>query len=105
TATGSNTAFEFDYNGKKIWQAPNNGEVSGENSENYHYEFTKLNSGNYMVAASQKKDLRIPANYEIDEQYIIGGMFTKKGNDFYREIKTDNLIEYDSNGKVIWYWK
>ncbi|HRO73984.1 MAG TPA: aryl-sulfate sulfotransferase, partial [Saprospiraceae bacterium] len=105
TATGSNTAFEFDYNGKKIWQAPNNGEVSGENSENYHHEFTKLNSGNYMVAASQKKDLRIPANYEIDEQYIIGGMFTKKGNDYYREIKTDNLIEYDSNGKVIWYWK
>lgn len=105
TATGSNAAFEFDYNGKKIWEAPNNGEVSGENSENYHHEFTKLKSGNYMVAASQKKDLRIPAHYKIDEQYIIGGMFIKKGEDYYKEIKTDNLIEYDSNGKVVWYWK
>ncbi len=105
TATSHFGAYEFNYNGKKLWEAPNDGKVSGDTSEAYHHEFTKLKSGNYMVAAAQKKDMKIPSAYKIKQEFIESGLFTKRGDNYYREVPTDNLIEYNSSGEVVWYWK
>jgi len=37
-------AYEINYNGDILWKAPDNGSVSGEHTEHYHHEFTRLSS-------------------------------------------------------------
>lgn len=104
TATSNHTAYEFDYNGKIIWQAPDDGKVNGDTSEYYHHEFTKLSSGNYMVAGMQHILLEVPKEKltEIQKQ---SDLFEIRNGRFYRRIPTDNLIEYNSKKEVVWSWK
>lgn len=105
TATTHSGAFEFDYNGKILWQAPNDGTVSGDTSENYHHEFTRLNNGNYMVAGAGSRLMKVPSYYQIKPELIASGLFEKKDDGYYRTVPTDNLIEYNSKKEIVWYWK
>lgn len=105
TSTSFWGAHEFNYNGTRIWEAPNDGKVSGDTSEAYHHEFTRLKSGNYMVAAAQRKNMQVPSTYKVKQEAVESGLFTKKGEHYYREVPTDNLIEYNAKGEVVWYWK
>lgn len=105
TATCAYGAFEFDYNGNTLWQAPDDGKVSGDTSEFYHHEFTKLGNGHYMVAAAERQMMKIPADVKLAPQQIESGLFEKKGNSYYRNVPSDNLIEYNKNKEVVWYWK
>jgi len=41
----SGNAYEVDYNGKVLWQAPNNGYVSHMDHEILHHEFTRCRTG------------------------------------------------------------
>lgn len=105
TATTHSGAFEFDYNGKVLWQAPNTGEVSGDTSENYHHEFSRLDNGNYMVAGAGTRHMKVPENYKIKPEFIASGLFEKREDGYYRTVPTDNLIEYNSKKEVVWSWK
>ncbi|HEY9176319.1 MAG TPA: aryl-sulfate sulfotransferase [Flavipsychrobacter sp.] len=95
-------AYEIDYNGKVLWQAPNDGRVSGDSTEHYHHEFTRLNNGNYMIACSKKTLKEIP-------QYVNKAAFKKdvmtvRGNKSYKYITFGTIVEYDTSNKIVWLW-
>lgn len=97
-------AFEFSYNGALIWKAPNDGKISGDSTEHYHHEFTRLDNGHYMVAGSVFFEKRVPSY--IDTNLLThDATFKRKGVNWYRNIEYGTLIEYDSKGKIVWSCK
>lgn len=86
TALIGNSAIEFDRDGKTVWQAPNDGKVNGEDQENYHHEFTKLPSGNYLVLGLDHVMRKVPNG--IDSVMVEFG----------------TVIEYNKSGDVVWSW-
>jgi hypothetical protein len=97
--------YEVNYDGKIIWQAPNDGKVSGSNTESYHHEFTKMANGHYMIAGAEALVKRIPGAWE--KYFADGDSTVKKGDDgnYYKQITSGTLIEYDASGNVVWSWK
>ncbi len=51
--SGGKDAYEINYDGEILWKAPNNGAVSGDTTEHYNHEFTRLSNGHYMIAGTQ----------------------------------------------------
>lgn len=109
TSTGTFTyidkdgAYEIDYNGNKVWEAPNEGKVNGESTERYHDQLTKLNNGNYMIMGNEivlrpMSDSYIPADSLQDK-------FIYKDGRWFCKVESGVLIEYDAHGNVIWSWK
>ena len=86
TALVGNSAIEFDRDGNKIWEAPNDGQVNGEVQENYHHEFTKLPSGNYLVLGLDHVMRKVPNG--LDSVLVEFG----------------TVIEYSPKGEVVWSW-
>ncbi len=105
TAVSDLEAFELDYNGRIVWQAPNDGKVSGNAKESYHHEFTKLSNGHYMVAGFQSTMEKAPADYKLKPGMLQPGRIEQRNDGIYRQTKSDNLIEYDKYKNVVWSWK
>lgn len=105
TFLAQDEALEINYNGKVIWKAPNDGKVSGKNTEGYHHEFTKLSNGHYMVAGSEIIKRRVPGARE--EFFADDDKSVTKATDgnYYKEFTCSTLIEYDADGKVVWFWR
>ncbi len=98
-------AFEINYNGKILWQAPNDGKVNGEKTERYHHEFTRLGNGRYMLLGNKTMWCRMPAKSgELPQPTTLKVRPDSSGKD-YRRIEFSSVIEYDSAGKIIWSWK
>ncbi len=86
TFIGNNDVpFEVNYDGEVIWSGPNNGAVSGDRSEHYHHEFSKLANGHYMVLGSES--------------------VTEQDKQDSNPLQFGTLIEYDKAGKVVWSWR
>lgn len=94
-------ACEIDYDGNLLWMAPTKGSVSGESTENYHHEFTRLKNGNYMVASSKIMLREVPPNVPLPTGNRNAVMQDGK---LFRKIPFGTIIEYDSAGKVVWSW-
>lgn len=114
TGTINEEAFCIDYTGNVIWQGPNDGKVSGDTSEFYHHELTKLSNGNYMVASHQFLMRKIPSYVRVDKEKYLDvttdpaaeqSMFQKRKDGYYRKLTLGNLIEYNAKGEVVWSWK
>lgn len=98
-------AVEVDYDGNIVWQAPNDGKISGDSTEFYHHEFVRLANGHYMVCGDEiwwaKPDSlhygskKMPTDIEAQ---------ARKGQN-YRRYVFGTLIEYDTAGNIVWYWK
>jgi len=82
---------EINYNGDILWTGPNSGVVSGDTSEHYHHEFTRLSNGHYMVLGNEK--LSPPVDVAADSTAITDA------------IPYGTIIEYDGMGNLIWSWK
>lgn len=79
-------AYELSREGKVLWKAPNDGEVSGDGGEDYHHDMQKLPNGNYMVLGNEFEKRKFPG--EADSvRFQIG-----------------TIIEYAPNGTVVWEW-
>ena len=99
--------YEISYDGTVLWKAPDKAEISGNNVEGFHHEFTKLSNGHYMVLGSEyacvdlrelKKDkLVVKSTKDILTQ---DSMWAKYANRTFGTI-----IEYDQKGNVVWSWK
>lgn len=79
-------AFEIDLSGNILWSTPDETIIETDTIRNFHHEFTKLENGNYLVLA----------------KYF-------RPNDVLSEVKSNTIpytivIEYDAEGKVVWYW-
>lgn len=97
-------AFEFDYRGKVLWRAPDKGIISGDSSEHYHHDFSRLGNGHYMVEGMQYMLRKIPANTDTTN-FFTDKTMVKKDGDYYKTIDCATLIEYDSAGNILWNWK
>lgn len=85
TALLDSTACEMDLRGNIIWQAPDDGKISGEAREGYHHNLTLLENGNYLVLGTDHAPRNDP-----------------EGNPLEAEFGT--IIEYDPSGNVVWSW-
>jgi len=87
--------FEINYEGDILWQGPNTGIVSGNTTEHYHHEFTRLTNGHYMVLGNEMpwEKPMFKSNTDTDT------------NVYHTSEPLPTIIEYDSNGKVVWSWR
>lgn len=78
---------EKDIYGNILWQAPNDGIVSGDSNEYYHHDFAKLDDGTYLTSSYQ---------------------FVKRPNYYDPQmtsrVRYNTLIQYDASGNVLWSW-
>ena len=100
-------AYEVNYDGSILWNAPNDGKVSGGAAEMYHHEFTRLASGHYMALGSEydQWNMILPSN---DSSFVIFHEGTRKpdsGAIRYPRLPFGTVIEYDEHGNVVWSWR
>ena len=103
-ANGQNSQiFEISYDGDILWKGPNDGKVSGDTSEHYHHEFTKLTNGHYMVLGTEFLLSKMAVQHDIR----IAKATDKEGikDSVERKVPYGTLIEYDEHGNLIWSWK
>ncbi|MCB0697634.1 MAG: aryl-sulfate sulfotransferase [Chitinophagaceae bacterium] len=105
TAVSGQGAHEFDYNGKILWTAANDGTVSGAQNESYHHEFTKLSNGHFMVCGQEPLLKKVPGFVDTAMLNTARVEWHDDEECYYVNLKAETLIEYDSNGRVVWYWK
>lgn len=78
---------EITLRGDMVWRAPNDGQVSGHEHEYYHHDFQRLSNGHYMVLGNQ---------YVSRQPKGAKGAIT---------ARYGTLIEYDTTGKAVWFWR
>jgi len=101
----SDPPYEINYDGEILWKPPAAATVSGDNSEHFHHQFTRLANGHYMVLGedsayyNSKQPTAAAGNSESRKDAANEGQIAGK------KIQFGNIIEYDESGKVVWYWK
>jgi len=101
-------AYDIDYNGNVLWKGPDNGIISGDSSEHYHHEFTRLTNGHYMVLGNEYSQVIIVYSLSGDSslQLLPMNMPLPDGAKKILDSKPfGTIIEYDEKGKVVWSWK
>ena len=99
-------AFEVNYDGKTLWKAPNNGKVSGESTEEFHHEFTRLSNGHYMALGQDFQYWKKPTATDTNLFYVSGSALAPEEKEkSYIRSPMGLLIEYDTIGNVVWSWK
>ncbi len=100
-----NEVYETNYDGGILWKGPNTGAVSGQPTELYHHEFTRLANGHYMALGVENPLWSIPATSNADSAENENEIIAGKDGTFYQKMTFGTVIEYDETGKVVWYWK
>lgn len=107
TLLANNEAYEIDYTGKVLWKAPNDGTVSGNEKENYHHEFTRLENGHYMVLGYEFTGTYVVYDQAGDSSLLVA--HTPPHGKNFRVVSSmapyGTIIEYDGYGKVVWSFK
>ena len=88
-------AYEINYNGDTLWKGPDNGAVSGEDSERYHHELTRLTNGHYMVLGTERVLWNRNETRADTSNIMNPGKKTPFGT----------IIEYNGQGNVVWSWR
>ncbi len=104
TFISANNIYETNYSGKILWKGPNTGEVSGDSTEHYHHEFTRLANGHYMALGTEFVSID-SSDFLIDhgkDDYL---PWVTKDKNRGKKTPFGTLIEYDEKGKVVWSWK
>jgi Arylsulfotransferase (ASST) len=87
TYLDSKNCYERDLYGKLLWEAPNNGAVSGDATEYYHHDFRKLKNNTYLACGYKY----------IKETHFFDANKTWR-------VRYNTLIQYDSTGNILWSW-
>ena len=100
-------AYEINYNGDILWQAPR---LNKANREIYHHEFTRLASGNYMVLKSDFQNVTWTWQHNslTDSTLKIvhdSDSLTYTTYKFHQKTELPILVEYDHNGRQLWVWQ
>jgi len=102
-------AYEINYDGAVLWKAPDDGKISGERTESYHHQFTRLSNGHYMVMANELITYPEPAPGDTAITFTPGiippalkpGQLATPS----RRGRMGTIIEYDTSGQVVWSWR
>lgn len=96
---------EIDYDGRLLWKGPNDGKVSGEHSEYYHHQFSRLSNGHYMVLGNEFAYSSLDSNISADSNILVAAKPEGGAIDHvYVKVPLLTVIEYDESGKVAWKW-
>lgn len=101
-------SYEIDYNGAILWKAPDDGKVSGGNSEYYHHEFTRLGNGHYMILGAEYESWNQKLPSATDSSFVISHTNETRpsnGQSGTINVSFGTVIEYDEKGNVAWSWK
>lgn len=79
--------MEITIDGKKIWETPNNSGISGDTTDYFHHEFTKLDNGNYAVLAKSIETKSLT----LDDLTI-------------EKIPISVVVEFNPAGDTVWGW-
>lgn len=95
-------ACEIDFYGNVIWKAPFHF-VLNSDTIMYHHDFKKTNRGTYMVLGNRKVNRKVLGNYPdeiVEKEFGI----KRINNQMYKTAMMGILLEFDKDGKLIWYW-
>ena len=93
--------YEINYNGEVLWQPKDQGKASGNYTEQYNHEFTRLANGHYMVLGQDSTAVRgLPGSRQTGAGNKPMSEGTKPA-----KMQFGTLIEYDSKGNLVWAWK
>ena len=95
-------ACEIDLEGNILWRAPYPF-VLNSDTVTYHHDFKKTNRGTYMVLGNKTVDRKILGTYSDSLVKIEPGV-KKINGQLYKSVIMAVLLEFDKNGKLIWYW-
>src|SRR5690606_31950324 len=85
---------EIDYEGNVLWSGPNDGRVSGDTTDQYHHQITKLSNGNYMTIG----------NTLIDPNTVQSDNTTTAEASQQSKLPCGTIIEYEPDGDIAWLW-
>ena len=109
TFLANDKPYEIDYDGNLLWKAPRGGFVSGDSTEHFHHEFTRMTNGNYMVLGNEMAPMQWKMNPNGDSSLVPidkNSPQVMKTNKMRRLTASyGTLIEYDKTGKIVWNWK
>ena len=97
-------AFEVDYNGKILWQAPHEGSVSGDSVEHVHHEFNRLRNGHYMLLGKKYDKWYLPQTLDTAQYSYAYLRWDSVRKTAYQQFEFGTIIEYDTAGHVVWSW-
>ncbi|MCW3121571.1 MAG: hypothetical protein JWQ38_1063 [Flavipsychrobacter sp.] len=98
-------AYEIDYDGHILWKAPNSGAVSGEKTEHYHHEFTRLANGHYMILGMESVTWTNKVAAAHDSTMLASRPGNKVRGNMPVKTTFGTVIEYDKDGNIAWSWK
>ncbi|MFZ7145704.1 MAG: aryl-sulfate sulfotransferase [Bacteroidota bacterium] len=101
-SNGISLVCETDLQGKILWKAPNDGQVSGDTTEYYHHDFKRLANGNYMVLGCKYGWRNVPP--DVDLKNIRKVNIDSVSNPKRIKYLFNTIIEYNKAGKVVWSW-
>lgn len=87
TFLAMNEGTEITLDNQVLWSTPATRGENDDSTQFYHHEFTKLNTGNYMVLGK---------SYELKTLTLNDQSIDK--------IPISIVIEYDENGDTTWFW-
>jgi hypothetical protein len=94
--------YELDFNGKVIWKAPFPCIINSD-TITYHHDFKKTSRGTYMILGEKKVYRKLLGNY-TDEQIKNSPDVSLVNNELYKKTMMTILLEFNKEGKIIWYW-
>jgi hypothetical protein len=101
----NNIPYEINYNGEVLWKGPDDGRISGDTSEHYHHEFTRLNNGNYMVLGTELAKWKLPDS--VSRTLLQDGrtIYDSTEHAWYMKLEFGTIIEYNANKEPVWTWR
>lgn len=97
-------AIEFDKDGNILWMAPHSTLTDTNQYEKYHHDFRKLNKGTFMVMSETEGSSIIKVSKEQQNLLLKSQKIKLENNTLYYNDVFGTLIEYSTNGEVLWKW-
>lgn len=94
--------IEMSLDGEILWSTPMPFTFK-KDTVMYHHEFQKTPRGTYMVLANRKVKRPMPGQYK-PEQIKYNSEISVVNGSVYRKTQMTVLLEFDKNGKLIWFW-
>ncbi|MDI1354195.1 MAG: aryl-sulfate sulfotransferase [bacterium] len=94
---------ELDFEGHVLWRAPYP-LIMGGDTIIYHHDFKKYENGHYFVLGNKKVSRKVTGAYPDSVLKIEANMYYKNDTLVKRTVH-GMLLEFDENGKLVWFWE
>lgn len=95
-------AVEIDLEGNVLWKAPSRF-VFEKDTILYHHDLKKTVRGTYVVLGTRKVNRLMYGNY-TEKQIQDASEITMINGKPYKKAQITVVLEFDKNGKLVWFW-